>query len=344
MSGLSPNRTHYFGLLLASLFAVLLLSLASVNAASTGNGAGFTVRAEIPDNQIDKSVSYFDLKVHPSLEQRLTLIVANTSSQARTLSVIPTNAWTGDNGQISYSPNKKRQPAGHNTFTDLVSAGANVALQPHEAKPVTFVLKTPAKQLKGQIVGAFYVTDKHAQQLSSGKNFRINNHYAMTLGVNLQETDSLTLAPDLKLNQIKTSTNHYQSQVTASVANTQPVMFGEMTVTGQVYRRGNSHLLYETTKKHYEMAPLTSFNFGVPVTKHRLKPGHYTFKLTAKSGKHIWHLSRHFTVTRQTARQVNRHMNIHHNWTWLYILLSVLGALILIIVGYLMGSRRHPKK
>lgn len=344
MSGLSSNRTHYFGLLLASLFTVLILSLPSVNAASNSNGAGFTIHAEIPDNQLDESVSYFDLKVHPSLEQRLTLIVANTSSQARTLSVTPTNAWTGDNGQISYSPNKNRQPTGHNNFTDLISTGVNVELHAHEAKPVTFVLKTPAKKLKGQIVGAFYVTDKHVQHPSSGKNFRINNRYAMTLGVNLQQTDSLSLAPDLKLTQIKTSTNHYQSQVTANVANTQPVMFGEMTVTGKVYRRGNSHLLYETTKKHYAMAPLTSFNFGVPVTKHRLKPGHYTFKLTAKSGKHIWHLSRHFTVTRQTAHQVNQHVTVQHNWTWLYILLGVLGALILIIVGYLVGSRRHPKK
>ena len=40
-------------------------------------GEGFTVKAELPENQRDTSASYFDLRVSPNQAQTLNVVIQN---------------------------------------------------------------------------------------------------------------------------------------------------------------------------------------------------------------------------------------------------------------------------
>lgn len=336
---------HTWPLILITWLIATLTFLPTIHATpANSTGAGFTVSAKLPDNQIDPTQSYFDLRVKPDTAQPLTVIVANTSDRARQLTVSPTNAWTGDNGQVSYRPNKTRQPQAP-TFTSMTSAGVTFQLAAHEAKPVTFVTRIPKTGITGQVLGAIYVTDRNTTQTTAGKSFRINNRYAMALGVNLQQTDVNKTKPDLKLHRVHATISDKKPLVVANLVNPQPVLFGGLSLTSRIFHQGGQKSLYTNTYKHYAMAPQTAMNVMMPITQKKLAPGHYTFKLTAKSGQRVWHLARNFTITQQTAQKVNRHITVKRNWSWLYIILGVVAAALLVMLGYLFGHKRQsPQK
>ncbi|GEK29219.1 DUF916 and DUF3324 domain-containing protein [Furfurilactobacillus siliginis] len=328
---------------LASLFGILLAGTQLVLAANTpDSGSGFTVQAVLPDNQLPGQSSFFNVHVQPNTAQALTVRVINLTNHARTLTVTPTDAWTGDNGQVSYSPNRARQPRTQLRFTKLTTPGVTVDLAAHEGKPVTFTAAIPTKPFAGQILGGIYVSDPKTTAGTKNGNFKINNHYAMAIAVNLQEKPTLTVKPALALTHVTASAAQQQPTLLATITNKQPILFGKLTLTATVFPRHSHRQIAKATSHNYAVAPVSMFDYHVPLHK-RLAPGHYHMHLIGKSGSHTWQLDRPFTISRQAAAEVN-HVNTHHNWTWLYISLGALVAAVLVIAGYLLGKRRFSTK
>jgi len=63
----------------------------------------YTVSADLPKNQLNSKVSYFDLKVTPGQTQDLTIQIKNSDNAAHKYVVTPNRATTNDNGVIDYS-------------------------------------------------------------------------------------------------------------------------------------------------------------------------------------------------------------------------------------------------
>ena len=83
---------------------------------------GYSVKANIPENQIDKDKSYFDLKMKPNEEQAITLTVSNSSEEKIELNIVPNNAKTNQNGVIDYSEeNLKKDNSQVYSLTDIIS-------------------------------------------------------------------------------------------------------------------------------------------------------------------------------------------------------------------------------
>lgn len=329
--------------LMASLITILFTGSSIVHAANTpDSGSGFTVQAVLPDNQLPGNGSFFNVHVQPNTAQTLTVRVVNLTDHARTLKVTPTNAWTGDNGQVSYTPNQARRPRTQMRFTKLTTPGVTLDLAAHEGKPVTFTAAIPKKPFTGQILGGIYVSDPKTIAGAKNGHFKINNHYAMAVAVNLQEQQSLTVKPNLALTHATVSTAHQQPAVLATIANKRPVLFGKLSLTATVYPRHANRQIAKATSHNYAIAPVSSFNYHIPLNKH-LTPGRYRVHIVAKSGPHTWRLDRAFTVSKATANHVNR-VKPHHNWTWLYILGGTLLAITLVIAGYWFGKRRFSAK
>jgi len=70
------------------------------------NGANnVSVSTNIPDNQIDKNQTYFDLLMEPGKEQELEVVLRNNTDKEVTMLADVNTAITNDNGVVDYSWN-----------------------------------------------------------------------------------------------------------------------------------------------------------------------------------------------------------------------------------------------
>ena len=82
--------------------ATLLLSLlpATVYAADKSETVGFSVSANLPDNQKNSNVSYFDLTMRSEQKQNLTVKVFNENAEEIKVKVDVISASTNANGSL----------------------------------------------------------------------------------------------------------------------------------------------------------------------------------------------------------------------------------------------------
>ena len=74
-------------------------------------GEGFTVKAELPENQRDTSASYFDLRVSPNQAQTLNVVIQNRQADPVTVLIKVNPAFTNDNGVVEYGEQVGRTDA-----------------------------------------------------------------------------------------------------------------------------------------------------------------------------------------------------------------------------------------
>ncbi|MDV2575667.1 DUF916 domain-containing protein [Lactiplantibacillus plantarum] len=82
--------------------------MAGLTMTARADDLNYTVQADLPDNQINQKVSYFDLKVTPGQTQNLTLTIKNSDSKEHRYTVSPNLAVTNNNGIIDYSQAKAK--------------------------------------------------------------------------------------------------------------------------------------------------------------------------------------------------------------------------------------------
>ena len=110
------RKEHRWRATLAFLLAMLLSTTLYATPAHAQSGpssstpddavredVGFYVRAQIPENQIDKRLSYFDLRMAPEQRQSLFVEVVNTSGCDIQVCVEANTARTSRHGIIEYT-------------------------------------------------------------------------------------------------------------------------------------------------------------------------------------------------------------------------------------------------
>lgn len=330
---------------LVMLVGSLILSIggrAEPARAASGDGAGFTVKAILPDNQANSDVSYFDLNVEPGQKQELQIQVSNLEQKEKTLKVQPNTAFTNSNGVIEYSKaNLKKDSSAQYTFRELMSKTQTVKLAAGATQTLTFELTVPKNGFRGSVLGGFYVTpveDKAATKDSSG-GMQINNKFAMLVGAHLHGKG--TAMPVLKLNKVKPTLDNKQPVVLANLQNTEPVAFGGLTVDAKITKKGDSKVLYQRKKDKMQMAPNSNFDYAINIDEQGFKTGTYTLKMTAKAAGKTWNFTRDFKVTRQTTELNGLAAGVvQPDYTWAYV--AGVAALIVVIAGlaFYLGKRK----
>ncbi|MBO1304896.1 DUF916 and DUF3324 domain-containing protein [Enterococcus sp. 669A] len=327
--------------MIISVLLVVLSFLPAVNAQAAG--AGFTLEAVRPDNQISDA-TYFDLQVAPNQTEDLTVRVTNQEDQAIKVEVSPNPAFTNQNGTIEYSQHDYRKDSSAQyTLSELISGPQEVQLNPKESKDVTFTVKVPADSFKGTISGGFYGKEvdqtEETQTSDQQATLAIKNEYALVLGISLTEDQNQKVTPELKLNDVKPALADSHTAVIANLQNVEPIAFGAMTVDAKIYKKGDSEVLKETKKENQEMAPNSNYDFAVGWDNQPLQAGDYQLKLDAASGNKTWHFERDFTIAADEAKAINKKaVDLpEQNYWWLLIILLVV---ILLGATYAYGKRK----
>ncbi|WHM90237.1 DUF916 and DUF3324 domain-containing protein [Lacticaseibacillus rhamnosus] len=325
-------------LLLGLLACLSFLWFGTHQQAHAADGAGFTISPALPQNQIDQS-TYFNLLVKPGETQRLLIYVKNTTKTAKKLKVSPVSAFTQTNGTIGYYPNDHKDNSAEYTFSQLAGEPKTIDLAGDAQVPVTFDVKIPEKGFTGQILGSLYVEDPTVHK-SGGGGMAINNKFAMLIGVVLQ-TSTTEVAPDLNLMAVKPGSQDNRAGVLATIQNTKPRLFGDMTLDGKVYRQGSDKPYLSRTEKGWSFAPNSHFDYALP-SKEALSPGTYTLDLTVRAVGKTWHWRRNFTITRQQSEAIEQKLGREApQKTWLWIIIAIVLALVILVLLWLVWRQRR---
>ncbi|MGX7245764.1 DUF916 and DUF3324 domain-containing protein [Enterococcus quebecensis] len=339
-------KRSLYGLL--SLIILLTLFTSQAKAADMD----YSVSAKIPENQIDKSQSYFDLKVKPGEKQDLILNVTNSGDKEIVINIVPNVATTNQNGVIDFSEkDRKIDSTLKYPVTKLLSKAQKVTVAPFEKKEVIFNLEMPKEEIPGRIVGGFYINKEEKEDNSKQSGgVQISNKYAMVVGLQLRENDE-KVAPEMILNDIKPSLINYRTAVTANLQNTKPTFLNGLKVVAKVSKKGSTEILHETTKEAMDMAPNSNFDFPINWDNQELAAGKYTMNLVASNKDDEWTFKKDFEITAKESKKLNDEavelVKVPNYWLIGGVIAAIvitIFILILVIVKVISNKKRKAAK
>lgn len=335
------KKQNIFLLLGTLLF--ILFSGVKVSAAEMS----FAVQAVIPENQIDKTQSYFDLKMQAGQSQDLTVEMRNDTSEAVTVNVLPNTATTNQNGIVEYNnTTNKKDNSLKVSFKDIATAEKEVTIPAKSQKQVKIHVQMPKDAYDGVVLGGIYFTEKSTDKKDdTSKGSQIVNRYAYVIGVKLTETDKV-VDPELRLNNVKATQVNYRNVFTANIQNYEAAILKDLKIDGKIYRKGSDKVLYSASRDNLRMAPNSNFDYAISLDNKPFKPGKYTFKGVAKSGTKEWKFEKDFEIKGTTARSFNKNaVSLERDYTWVYLLIGfLLFMLLLIVIIILMIKLKAEKK
>ncbi len=312
---------------------ILVISFIILPKASQADSMAYSVKADIPDNQIDKAKTYFDLKMTPGQKQDISLTVHNSGDKEMTIFITPNNATTNQNGVIDYSEEKAKIDSSLKIpLTSIISGKQEVKLNPNETKQVPFTIQMPEKEYNGDILGGFYIQKKtDADENKKDESVQIKNQYSYVIGIRLNETDTV-VDPTLKLNQIKPALQNYRTAVTANIQNVESTIINDLDINASVTKQNSETILHETNKKGLSMAPNSNFDYPINWDNEQLNPGKYTVHIEAKTGDKDWNFDKNFEIKSETSNKLNKEAVevVKSQPNWILIITLSIGGIILI--------------
>ena len=332
--------------------SVLFLGMgASVQAAEMS----FSVQAVIPENQVDKTQSYFDLRMTPDQGQDLVIEMRNDTDKEVTVNVTPNTAITNSNGVVEYNNTSvKRDNSLKVAFKDIAKAEeAEVTLPAKSQKQTKVHVQMPKEEFSGTVLGGIYFTekskDKDAKEENESEGSQIVNQYAYVIGVQLTENDQ-EVKPELRLNKVQAAQVNYRNVVTANIQNYTPTIIKDLKVEGNIYAKGSDKVLYSDSRENLRMAPNSNFDYAISLGNKPFKAGQYTFKGIAKSGDCVWNFEQDFEIKGEESRKYNKEsVSLKRDYTWVYLCIgmaffSLLCLIIIVLTRQLKAAKKISKE
>lgn len=322
------------------LLLIVLITIIPVNAQASTND--FYVRAVLPDNQIDKRQSYFDLHMEPSDQQTIKLMISNPSGKKIKVYTTLTSADTGRNGLIIYESSDEYDDSLEYPITDIAKVRQpEITLPPDEFTHIDIDLEMPRDAVEGVILGGLVVkaeVEGEKEQEASGVG--LTNKFAYVVGLKLTQ-GMADIEPDFDIIQILPGLVNYHTAVTFKLQNKKPLIVTDMSVSADVYRKGSDQVLRSLKLENREMAPNSNGSFVIDWEDQKLKVGTYRLKARVDYEGQAWEWDEEFEVLPDDAAQINDEaVYIEKNNTWIWMILGVILMLILLTGAYFLGKGR----
>lgn len=335
--------------ILSIIVALLLGGQISPIIGQAEESMAYSVKANIPENQINKTLTYFDLKMEPGQEQEISLTVSNSSDKEASISISPNIAMTNQNGVIDYSQFKpKLDSTLEIPLNSIISGKQDVTLAPNETKQIPFTIKMPEKAFEGIILGGFYISKETINNSSKEeKDVQIKNNYSYVIGIQLRESLN-EVTPELKLNKIKPALLNYRTAVTANLQNTEATLIKGLNVHAKIWKKGSSKILHEIKKTDLSMAPNSNFDFPISWDNQILEAGSYTLKLEASSGEHKWNFEEDFMISAKESRSLNKEAveleKKDPDWFMIIVIVALITLIGIILISFFIYKYKKKKE
>lgn len=307
----------------------------------------FAVEPTIPENQRDKTKTYFDLLVKPDSEQTIEINLRNDTENEVIVEPKIHSATTNLNGVVEYGPvDAKRDSTLKYDLNELVKVEKEVKIPARSSIKLPLTIKVPKKEFDGILAGGIILQEKETKnnENTETKGLSIQNQYAYVVALVLNENNN-PVKPELKLNSVFPDQVNARNVINANLQNSTPNYLNQLNVVAKITKKGKTTALYETTKKAMQMAPNSNFDFPISLSGKKLEAGEYTLELTATTKADRWHWKKNFTIKADEAKKLNaKDVTIKKDYTWVYILIGIILILLSILLVILILRRKQKKE
>ncbi|WP_059106012.1 DUF916 and DUF3324 domain-containing protein [Shouchella shacheensis] len=276
---------------------------------SADEGVSFTVDPVLPDNQTDAHQSYFDLWMEPGADQKLTVLVTNTSDEEIVVLPRVTVATTNPHMEIDYTQiDPELDESMTLPITDIASVEEEIVLPPHEQKEVPIELALPNQPVEGMILGGLHFEEApSSDEEEDAQGVAVTNTYAYVIGLKLQsdERPVEAITPELHLHSIQPKLINYRQAITATLQNRTAVLVDELLIEAEVYEKNGEELLAATTHEQGRMAPNSNVDFPIEWGDAAFSPGDYHLKMKASTPEETWEWQEVFTIEEENSESLN---------------------------------------
>jgi len=340
MGSQNKNPSIIMGISIFLLFYTILTSFFITANAQTG--AGFSVRTNIPENQIDKYVSYFDLHMQPEQIQELSVDVTNEFDTPITVSVKAISASTNQNGIIDYTTPNIQDETLQLPFSSIATVENNTLIIPaNSTKTARVTITMPDELFDGVVLGGLLFT-RELEENAEAQGTSINNQFSYIIGVKLSETDT-TILPQFEITEVVPENVNYRPAITHKIRNIQAVIIKNMDIEISILDDENN--LYATASMHgADMAPNSVLPFVVTPNDEKLTPGNYLSNIHLLHDGETFDFQIEFTIDANEALTINTDSVIEHSSTTiLYVLLFIIVLLVIFVIILLRKRVRTSK-
>lgn len=314
---------------------------------SKASELNFSVNAVIPDNQIDKEKSYFDLKVTPGEKQKLIVKLRNTTDKEIVINPHIQSAKTNKNGVIDYTPNKiKKDDTLKIAMEDVAKVPEEVTVPPQSEKDLTIEVTVPKDKFDGVILGGIYLKEDTSKNKEEGKenDVAIKNEYSYVVALQMRQNDN-KVKPMLHMNEVNPETQNARNVIVANIQNSEPMIISKLKIDATVNKKGSKDNLAILKKENLQVAPNSNFNIAVPLEGEKLEAGTYILNMKAESAGKEWQFKKEFSISADKATTMNeKDVTLEKETpTMLYIFLGVAFLIVIAVVIYFI-IRRNKRK
>ncbi len=334
-------------LLLPNVILVALVIAVTVQPVFAQNldDVKFSVKAVIPENQVNTRNTFFDLKMSPGDNQNLVVNVFNNSTEDMKVNIAVNAASTNQGGIIDYSSNKVPDESMKISLPSISTINANqVTIPASSTVPVTVSLAMPQESFDGVVLGGIVITKALPENAESpAKGVTIKNNYSYIIGVQLRETDTV-VNPDLHLKSVKPMLVNHYTAIVASIQNSEAAVLKGLTISSQVYAGANKNAVLDVTKDNVDIAPNSLYDHSIDWGDIRIQSGDYRMHIKATNGSKAWEWDKNFTVEPTSAANlnsgsVNLIKPIYH-MTWFYVAVGLFFLIVVCGIAFRAGRKR----
>lgn len=317
-------------LVLFTIFIGLLVPSQVVDAMEKSNHqeVGFDIQALIPDNQVNRKNSYFDLRMKPKQKQTLQIIVNNTSDQDSTYKIAVNQAYTNSQGLIDYQKSVQPDQSMPYQINKLIKYPKQINVPANSTNVFRLQLLMPAAKYRGQILAGIHVSKavKGTSETTAA--------FGYILGLKLTERDQ-KVKRDLKLLDVKSTVVAGKPSIVAVMQNPKMDAYGHLNYQTKILKRGTETVVQKQVETNRQMAPNSNYHKIVGIDQH-LKSGDYTLDIVVSDAQnHRWHFKRNFTITAKQSDGINNIVvnqdQKKFNW-WFYLLAGLLVMMITLLI------------
>ncbi|RAN86469.1 cell wall anchor protein [Bacillus sp. SRB_28] len=331
---------------LLAFLGILVFSLIKLAPLASAAEFNFGVYTVIPDNQIDKQKSYFNLRMEPNQKQTLTIQLKNDTAADVVIEPKIHSTTTNINGVVEYGPTKdERDSSLPHELGDLIKTDEEITIPAKGSKDLHLHVTMPEEEFTGILAGGITLEEKKASSKNmqeTKEGLSIENKYSYVVGITLQENDE-KVKQDLKLHDVKAGQVNARNVIHATLQNPTAAYLNQFELDAKITEKGKDKELYTSKKQGMQMAPNSNFDYPIPLNGEKMQPGTYTLHLKAKSTEESWDFTKDFTIKGEEAKQLNeKDVSIEGpNYEW-----YIVGILFILLAGLLwfLLWRRKKKK
>lgn len=298
---------------------------------SPSSYSDFSVEAEIPDNQINKTVSYFDILA--SSDQTLIVKVSNHGSEDMVIHAELNQATTEYNGEILYSAGKSNLT---DTAIDLKSFASilenNIPIAANSSASVVIQLQDIPK-FEGVILGGlrFKATTRTQEDAASKDQISIQSEIAYVIGLKIQTTEAV-LPTLLTFDTIGSQLTNGRPSIVAGILNSEPILMKDVKIDSTLYKSSKQEPLATINLSNRSIAPTSTLPLLYDLGTKKLENGKYFSHIRIEHEDVVWEWDEEFEIS--NASEINDAALIVKNpiSKMYYVIIAIIGCILLLFL------------